>query len=135
MGTRDRAEYENQDIESRSGGGRVGEQCDGGVAACQALAHDAGADNDGQQKRRADALGRELARRAHEVALPISSSFALSFKRSSVSSRRAMNRLMRRVKTVKASRNARRISSSEPLSAAGSATPQNGRAACREEEV
>lgn len=68
-------------------------------------------------------FGNGFARFDHGAALPISVTFFSMASRSKLSSRKHVKRLMRRCKTMNASRNALRISSSEPVTAAGSGTP------------
>ena len=53
----DGAESENERYECGSGGDCVGEQGDGGIAAGQALTHDAGADDGADEEGCAEKLG------------------------------------------------------------------------------
>ena len=61
----DRPESENERHQHRAGCERVGEQRDRDVSAGQPFAHDAGADDRGQQKRRADRLSGYAPRPCH----------------------------------------------------------------------
>jgi len=54
VGTRDRSERENEGDEGGSRRNRIRKQCNGDVAAGQSFAHDARADDGGEEKRRAD---------------------------------------------------------------------------------
>jgi len=67
--TGDAAEHQNQHDEAAAGCDRVHEQRDGRVAAGQPVAHDGGADDDGQQQGGAESFGDEAARERHAGSL------------------------------------------------------------------
>ena len=58
----ERRENRDQNDQCRAGRDRIGEQCEGLVAACQAFRHDARADDRHQQERGSEAFGGETTR-------------------------------------------------------------------------
>ena len=95
MRARDRAEDEDEHDEPRAGSKRIAEQRNRDVAACQAFAHDAGADDDGEQKGGAERFGRQATGEIHAV-FPISRTAFSSFILSREANGRLTNMQMRR---------------------------------------
>src|SRR5260221_6014678 len=125
---RDRREGEDERDQGAARRQRIGEEGEGEIAAGEPLRHDAGADNGGEQQRRADALGCGAPSDAHiygdGAARPISSALRLRASRSSLSSGSTTKSLMRASSRRYASRKAAIRCSSVPAAAAGSGTPQ-----------
>ena len=112
MRARNRPEYRDKHPEAATSGDAVCEQRDSDVTARQPFTHDARAYYDGQQKRRANALGGELARECH--AWPMSRTFFCSASRSSVVIGKLIRSSMRRFRMPATCTNLCRFSSSLP---------------------
>src|SRR4029077_6028008 len=100
----------------------VGEKRHRGVALCERLAHDSRSDDRGKEQGGAEPFRKRSAQERH--LRPISSSDFLSECASSLATGSSSSSRMREESVVKAPRNARRLSSSLPATAAGSGTPQ-----------
>src|SRR5271156_2187445 len=120
----DWAERENQGDERRARGDGVCEKSDRNVAARESLAHDARADDGGDQEPGAQELTNDSARQGVHHWCPMRSITFFMARESRLASGRLRNRVILRPSVRKASLNARSISSGEPVTAAGSGIPQ-----------
>jgi hypothetical protein len=75
VASRDWAEGENQRCQPGTCSDAVGEQRNRYITASESLTHDSGANDDGEQKCRAQRFGNELAGSDHNPVLPISLTF------------------------------------------------------------
>ena len=122
VSARDGAENGDQYPQTAARCDAIGEQCNGCIACSESLAHDAGADHDGEQERGAQRFGGEPACKCH--CLPMFLTVFSSFRRSSFSSGKLVKSSMRRLSMLATRANSRRFASSVPRNKEGSSTPQ-----------
>src|SRR5271165_3108367 len=122
MCARDWPKYRNEHPEAATRGDTVGEERDGDVSTRQTLSHDAGADDNREQKRRAQRFGGEATRKPH--CLPIALMDLSILRRSSFSNGKLVNNSIRPLSRLATRPNSRCFSSAVPSKSEGSSTPQ-----------
>src|SRR5271166_730105 len=124
VSSRDWPEGQNQRYQRRARRNRVRQQGDGDIPARQPFTHDAGTDHGRDKKCCAEKLSRQPGTEVEGHWCPMVL-ISLSMASLSILARgNSRNRPIRRSRIIKAPRYARSTSSADPVTAAGSRTPQ-----------